>query len=94
MMKLGKNTVIMLTYLFLGLGAPATSKELRALVCPPGRSKNWGNSYFLCGERGNGVRCSLVRRGLVEVVGKRGNANLYQLTHAGSTAVVAHLLSH
>jgi hypothetical protein len=63
-MKLGKTARHILKTLWVKYRA--TRSELLEGVKPAGRSKSWGNSYFLpANSRSNGFYSSLLRRGLI-----------------------------
>lgn len=67
---------------------PATEGQLLA----PYRNSStdrWGNSLFLMGE-GLGADASLIKRGLVKVVGNLYRARLYDITREGLQALHAY----
>lgn len=67
---------------------PATESQLLS----PYRNAStdrWGNSLFLIGE-GAGSEASLVKRGLVKVVGSLYRARVYDITRRGLEALHAY----
>jgi hypothetical protein len=70
------------------VNGPATEGQLLA----PYRNSStdrWGNSLFLIGE-GAGSEASLVKRGLVKVVGNLYRARVYDITRQGLEALHAY----
>ena len=70
------------------VNGPATEGQLLA----PYRNSStdrWGNSLFTLGE-GAGSSASLVKRGLVKVVGNLYRARLYDITREGLEALHAY----
>jgi hypothetical protein len=64
---------------------PATESQLLGPYRNDSRDR-WGNSLFLVGE-GLGSEASLVKRGLVKVVGSLYRARVYDITPKGRAAL-------
>ena len=73
---------------FIWAHGESTKREILDAIRPPGRSKWWGNSYFLIG-RGNGRHLSLFRRGFIVPVGidRATGARLWDITPAALEVV-------
>lgn len=67
---------------------PATEGQLLAAYRKDSTDR-WGNSLFLMGE-GCGSSASLVKRGLVKVVGNLYRARVYDITRRGLEALHAY----
>ena len=83
--KIGTNTRTILT--FLAKAGPTTRVELLSLVKPEWASPTWGNTFFLPGPGGNGVKASLMVRGFVTKVGQLGRRGVYAITPKGLAAL-------
>lgn len=79
---------------FIWAHGESTEREVIDAIRPPGKSKRWGNSYFLIG-RGNGRHSSLFRRGFIDTVGidRRTGARLWDITPLG-LGVALHEAAH
>lgn len=91
MINLTTNTYTILFYLN-NSNTPLTSSQLLSYIKPTTTSfntppsKNWGHSYFTNG-RGYNSETSLLHKGLITVVGKKGNSRLFALTSKGHLAL-------
>lgn len=74
---------------FIWAHGESTKREVIDAIRPPGRSKRWGNSYFLIG-RGNGRHLSLFQRGFIDTVGidRATGARLWDITPAALEVVL------
>ena len=74
---------------FIWAHGESTEREVIDAIRPPGKSKRWGNSYFLIGC-GNGRHSSLFRRGFIVPVGidRRTGARLWDITPAALEVVL------
>lgn len=87
MAKLGNTATRIIEYIWAH--GESTEREVIDAIRPPGKSKRWGNSYFLVG-RGNGRHSSLFRRGFIDTVGidRRTGARLWDITPAALEVVL------
>lgn len=74
---------------FIWAHGESTEREVIDAIRPSGKSKRWGNSYFLIG-RGNGRHSSLFRRGLIDSAGidRVTGARLWDITPAALEVVL------
>jgi hypothetical protein len=80
-----KNTGMTILRTFAIAGPLSRYEVMAPIHASKGKTKNWGNSYFkpTWSYYGHGKESSLILKGLIKVVGKRGNTIIYDLTEAG-----------